>query len=791
MLFWNSKASSLRQLKKFVQAANYISAAQIYLQENFFLNEPLKPEHIKERLLGHWGTVPGINFVYAFCNYLIKKYEQEMMFILGPGHGFPGLQANLFLEGSLSKISKKIPYNEKGLCEIIRNFSWPYGYPSHSNPGAPGVILEGGELGYALATSYGAAFDNPNLIVTCLIGDGEAETGATATAWHSNKFLDPKTCGAVLPILHVNGYKISGPTIFGRMSNRELENLFSGYGYLPIIVEGKNLFSPMRKAMERAYGEIKAIQKKARNGKKPIVSPRWPMIILKSPKGWTGIHKIGNKLLEGNFLSHQVIAGNCKHDPEELRLVEEWFASYNFQKHFNPKTGFSKSITDVLPPQHLRMGMCPHAFGGKIRKPLKLPDINAVKIPLIEPGQLSGNSMFKAGDYLRDVFHMNRNEKNFRLFSPDETYSNRIMAVFEQTKRAFVWPLQKNDQDMGHDGRVMEMLSEQNLQGFFQGYILSGRHGVFASYEAFIQIVSSMVDQYAKFIKASAEFPWRKPVSSMNYILSSLGWRQDHNGYSHQNPGFISNMLVKHGNFISVYFPADANGMLVTLEDCLTDTNRINVIVAGKNYLPQWRTLAQARDQQKKGLATWDFASHQNPDIVFASSGDYPTQEALAAVNMMRFILPSVKVRYVNVSELTALGLGDEKKPMSDKDFVAHFTKDKPIIFNFHGYPDTIKRMFFARSSGKRIVINGYTEEGSTTTPFDLQIRNHTSRYQLVSQACASLEQGKVISKSQAAPIKKLIVRKLDEHRKYIIQYGIDPDELANWKWGQYPAELK
>jgi xylulose-5-phosphate/fructose-6-phosphate phosphoketolase len=789
-MFWSSKYPSIRQIKRYVQAANYISAAQIYLKDNVLLNEKLKSEHIKERLLGHWGTVPGINFVYAYCNYLIKKYDQEMLFVLGPGHGFPALQSNLFMEGSLTKFYKKIPYNEKGLEEVIRNFSWPYGYPSHSSPGAPGVILEGGELGYALATAYGAVFDNPDLIVPCLIGDGEAETGATATAWHSNKFLDPKTCGAVLPILHLNGYKISGPTIFGRMSNKELTSLFSGYGYLPIIVEGKDLYRPMLRAMEKAYKEIKSIQKKARLGKHPMVSPRWPMIILKSPKGWTGIHHIGSKLLEGNFLSHQVIANNCKKDPEELELVEKWFRTYDFQKHFNPEKGFSKSIKAVIPSDHLKMGLIKYAFGGKMRKDMKLPDAKKYQIRLIEPGQLSGNSMYKTGDYLKEILHLNRSEKNFRIMSPDETYSNRINAVFDETTRAFEWPLQKNDQDMSPSGRVMEMLSENTLQGFMQGYILTGRHSIFVSYEAFIQIVSSMVDQYAKFIKASAEFPWRKPVSSMNYILTSLGWRQDHNGFSHQNPGFISNMLIKHGSFISVYFPADVNGMLVTLEDCFSDKNRINIIVAGKNFLPQWRTLAEAKSQQKKGYATWDFASHKNPDVVMASAGDYPTQEALAAINILRFILPKVKVRYVNVSELTSLGLGDEKKKMSKKEFIEHFTKDKPIIFNFHGYPDTIKRMFFGHSSGKRVVVNGYTEEGSTTTPFDLQVRNNTSRYQLIAQVCDFLRQSKVLSAKEALDTRKMIQKKIEDHRAYVKLHGIDPEVLTNWKWGEYPAEL-
>lgn len=790
-MIWNRKAPSLRQIRKYVEAANYLAATQIYLQDNIFLKERLKPEHIKDRLLGHWGTVPGINFVYAFCNYLIKKYDQEMLFVLGPGHGFPALQANLFIEGSLTKhFPKTIPYTEKGIEEIIKKFSWPYGYPSHSNPGAPGVILEGGELGYALSTAYGAVLDNPDLIVPCLIGDGEAETGPTATAWHANKFLDPKTCGAVLPILHVNGYKISGPTIFGRMSNKELENLFSGYGYMPIIVEGKNLYAPMMKAMERAYKQIKKIQKKSRDGKEELIKPRWPMIILKSPKGWTGIHNIGNKLLEGNFLSHQVIAKDCKKDDRQLEMVENWFRSYHFEKHFTVGKGFSRDIKAVIPPDQLKMGLSKYSQGGKIRKPLKVPELGKMSIRMIEPGQLSGNSMYKAGDYYRELFKLNKKQKNFRIMSPDETYSNRIMAVFNETQRSFVWPRKKNDIDMAADGRVMEMLSEHTLQGFMQGYVLTGRHAAFVSYEAFIQIVSSMADQYAKFIKASREFPWRKPVSSITYILTSLGWRQDHNGFSHQNPGFLGSMLMKHGHLVSTYFPADANSMLATLEDCSNDTDRINIIVAGKNYLPQWRTLTEARQQQKKGLSIWDFASHKNPDVVIASAGDYPTQEALAAVNIIRHMVPKAKIRYVNVSELTALGIGDESKEMSKKDFIHYFTKDKFIIFNFHSYPTIIKTMFFGHSSAKRVQINGYCEEGSTTTPFDLQVRNGTSRYQIVLQACENLKNEKKISASEYKKIESLIRKKIRDHGQFIRKYGVDPEELSNWRWGEFPAEF-
>ncbi|MDP3976331.1 MAG: phosphoketolase family protein [bacterium] len=789
MFFW-SKAPSIGQIKKYVRAANYLGAAQIYLQDNFFLKEELKFEHIKPRLLGHWGTVPGINFVYAFCNYLIKKHDQKMLFVLGPGHGFPALQANLFLEGTLSKFYKQIPYNEKGMVEIIRKFSWPYGYPSHSNPSAPGVILEGGELGYALSTSFGSVFDNPDLITVCLIGDGEAETGPTATAWHGTKFLDPATCGAVLPILHLNGYKISGPTIFGRMSNDELYHLFTGYGYYPLIVEGKNLYRPMKRAMDKAYEMITAIQKSARKGKK-VVSPRWPMIILKSLKGWTGIHKLGEKLLEGNFASHQVIAKNCKQDAEELKFLEKWLRTYQFDKLFSPQKGFSRAVEKVIPPLQLCMGNNKHAFAGKIRKPLRLPRLEKLALRLKSPGAINGNPMITAGDYLKEIFRLNKKTKNFRLMSPDETYSNKLSAVFQETDRAWQWPRKDFDEDMSPHGRVMEMLSEHTLQGFLQGYVLTGRHAIFTSYEAFIQIVSSMVDQYAKFIKASQDIHWRQSVPSLNYILSSLGWRQDHNGYSHQNPGFVSNVLMKHGGFTSVYFPVDVNTMLVTLEDCLNDTDRINIIVSGKNFLPQWLTLDEARTQAKKGIMTWKFASHPNPDIILTSAGDYPTQETLAAVNIIRFILPRVRVRYVNVSELTALGIGDENDSMTKDDFVNFFSKDKPIIFNFHGYPATIKEMFFGHGSGKRVQINGYTEEGSTTTPFDLQVRNNTSRYQLVKQAVGFLMETKKITSKDGKKILGFINKQLMEHIVYVVKHGVDPSSITDWKWGECPQEFK
>ncbi len=579
---------NIENIKKYFRAVNYLSTAQIFLQDNYLLERPLKPDDIKKRLLGHWGTCPGISFVYAHLNYLVKKHNIDMLYVVGPGHGFPAVQSNLFLEGTLSKYYPEVTFDYNGIADIVNRFSWPYGYPSHSSPGAPGVILEGGELGYSLSTSYGAILDNPDMVVACLVGDGEAETGPIAAAWDLNKIIDPATNGAVLPILHLNGYKISGPTLYARMSNEELQKLFEGHGYKVYFVEtdGTNetedkAHQDMIETLENCYSDIRKIQIDAReNG--TTVKPAFPMIILRSPKGWTGIEYLKGKKVNNNHYSHQVVTKDPRIDQEELLALQDWLASYKFEELFDKENGFIKEIFEILPDEKYLIGNNKHAHGGpEVYKPLKLPEVTKHEEDASRPGQQGSSSMIRAGEYLNDVFKLNADNKNFRLFSPDETYSNKLDKVFDTTSRAFVWPKEDWDQDMEYDGRVMEVLSEHSLQGLMQGYVLTGRHGIFASYEAFIQVVVSMAEQYAKFLKQSKDYKWRGTIPSFNYILTSSGWRQDHNGFSHQNPGFIDNMLQRQGDFVNVYFPADGNSMLAVTEKALQDTNGINVIVAG------------------------------------------------------------------------------------------------------------------------------------------------------------------------------------------------------------------
>ncbi len=767
-----NKKEAVESIKKYVRAVNYLSAIQIYLKNNFFLEKKLNFEDIKPRLLGHWGTCPGINFVYANLNYLIKKHELNMMFVLGPGHGFPALQSNLFLEGSLGKFYKEATHTKQGIEYIAKNFSWPYGFPSHSNPGAPGVIVEGGELGYSLSTAYGAILDNPELIVACLIGDGEAETGATATAWHINKFIDPKTNGAVLPILHLNGYKISGPTILGRMSNKELKSLFYGYGYDPIIVEEPNIYEKMIDELEECYIKIKKIQSK--NG---ILSPRFPMIILRTQKGWTGIKTLNGEKLEGNCLSHQVIAKEAKTNLKELEAVEKWFGSYNFNQLFN--NGFIEEIKEIIPK--LPMGLNKHALGWKNYKELKLPNIKKFEEDSTKPGTIGSSSMRRVGAYLNEVFKLNKN--NFRLMSPDETYSNKLDKIFKTTKRSFVWPIKEWDKDIGRNGRVIEMLSEHTLQGLSQGYILTGRHCVFASYEAFIEIVSSMADQYEKFLKIAGETSWRGDVSSLNYILTSSGWRQEHNGFSHQNPKFISGMLERTNCLSKVYFPADGSSTLVVLKKCLESKNGINIIVAGKTVEPRWLTIEKAEKELQTGLSIWEFASDKNPEIVFVGIGDYLTKECLAAIDILKNEIPEIKIRFVNIMELSSIGIGNETCRIPLNDFENYFTKDKPVIFNYHGYPNDIKAILCDHKNPERFKVHGYIENGSTTTPFDMHVRNKTSRYHLLIEALMLLEKNNVIKKYKTQKIIKKYEKKLKEHSEYIKEYGIDPDEIEKWQW--------
>lgn len=775
----------IESIRRYVRAANYVSAAQIYLQENFLLERKLSYDDIKPRLLGHWGTCPGINFVYANLNYLIKKHACEFMFVLGPGHGFPALQANLFMEGTLGKYYPEATQDLKGLGFICKNFSWPYGFPSHSNPGTPGVILEGGELGYSLSTSYGAALDNPELIVACLVGDGEAETGPTATAWHINKFIDPKINGAVLPILHLNGYKISGPTIFGRMTNRELKSLFYGYGYEPYIVEGKDPYEKMAATMEECYQKIRAIQKQAREGSGPVVSPRFPMIVLKTLKGWTGIKKLKGQKIEGNCLSHQVVGTNAKTDLVELHAVEKWLRTYNFGELFSSAGGFAEEIKNLVPEPKLRIGDSRHTMGGeRAMKELKLPTAEEFAEDAARPGTVGSSSMRRAGLFLEKIFELNREHKNFRLFSPDETYSNKLDEVFKTTARSFVYPIEEWDKDLRADGRVIEMLSEHTLQGLFEGYILTGRHAVFASYEAFIQIVSSMADQYSKFLHSARNISWRGDIPSLNYILTSSGWRQEHNGFSHQNPGFIHEILDKPGDFSHVYFPPDGNSTLVVLKKCLSSKKEINVIVAGKTQEPRWLTPALAEEEMEHGVMIWDFASDENPDIVLSGVGDYLTKESLAAIDIVKTEAPEIKVRFVNVMELTPSGIGNFGLKNSEDHFDDYFTHDKPVIFNFHGYPNTLKQVLFDEQDGSgRFSVHGYREHGSTTTPFDMHVRNQTSRYHLAKEVFVKMGAAGIITKDKAADLARKYEQKLEDHGRYIRKYGLDPEEIENWEW--------
>ena len=779
-------------LSKYIRAADYLSAAQIYLRSNFLLTEPLTAKDIKPRLLGHWGTCPGINFTYAHLNRAITVHDLDMMFVLGPGHGFPAIQANLFLEGTLSKYYPQIPRTTVGVAELFKKFSWPYGFPSHSNPEAPGVILEGGELGYALATSFGSILDNPKLITACLVGDGEAETGPTATAWHLNKLINPATNGAVLPILHLNGYKISGPTFFGRMSDEELMALFTGYGYEPHIVDAyteTDVHTRMSSVLDNAVEAIRFTQHCSREGTLSK-TPKWPMIILRTPKGWHSIDYLDGKRIEDNNFSHQVIAEQAKTNPEHLAKLEEWLRSYRFHELFDGEK-FDDEIESLVPASDRRMGDTSHARGGEPHyKPLTLPELSDYAATstcnLDDPICGMESSMEKIGAYFRDAMRLNEENRNLRLMSPDETYSNKLQAVFEYTDRAFVWPHKDWDIDLAHDGRVLEMLSEHSLQGLLQGYVLTGRHGVFASYEAFIQIVASMADQYAKFLRIARTVSWRGTIPSLNYILSSTGWRQEHNGFSHQNPGFIDGILQRQGEFTYVYFPPDANTALVTFDRVMRSSQEINVMVCGKRPLPIWRTLEEAKSDVADGIAIWDFASDDDPHMVFASAGDYPTQEVLAAISIVRQEVPAFRMRYVNITSLSTIGfgIGNAHNNVGRERFVHYFTDDKPVRMNFHGYPQTIKQILFDYGcDATRFIVHGYEESGSITTPFDMMVRNHVDRFHLAMEAFALAEDQGVLNAQEAMMLREKYEKKLADHTAYIIEFGDDPENITNWIW--------
>lgn len=769
------------KIQKYVRAANYLAVTQIYLQNNALLNEPLRSENIKPKLFGHWGTCPGINFVYAHVNYLIKKHSQQTIFVLGPGHGLPALQANLFLEGTLEKYYKSATRDEAGINYVSKMFSWPYGFSSHCSPETPGLILEGGELGYSLASAYGAVLDNPDLLAVCLIGDGEAETGAIATAWHANKLIDPAVNGAVLPILHLNGYKISGPTIFGSMSDEELNELFTGYGYEPHLVEGDSIDQKMIETLEQCYQRINEIQSKARSGV-PDERPRFPMIIFKSLKGLTTIKELRGQAIEGTIRAHQVVMPTVRDDEEELKLLESWLKSYKFEELFSPEMGFSNDVLDIVPPPNIRMGDNEHMFGNHYHA-LHLPDASILEKVLNEPGDIQSNSMRMAGIYLKELFDLNKESRNLRLLSPDETYSNRLDDVFQVTSRGYVWPHSKDDRDITRDGRVMEMLSEHTMHGLAQGYVLTGRHAVFTTYEAFAQIFSSMAHMYQKFLKYVRKMPWRLDIPSINYLLTSTVWRQEHNGYSHQNPSFVSGMLEKHNDFVKAYFPVDDNSMLAVMEEAMGSKNQMNIITAGKTPEPRWLSYDQAKESLVEGLSVWDFASDKNPHIVLVGIGDYVTKELMAAIDLVKREAPEIRIRMVNILRLQAACSCDDEYHPQIPNAEKYFTVDKPVIVNFHGYPETMKSILFNLKNPERFSVHGYEEEGGTTTAFDMQVRNHTDRYHIATEIVEKVHsKGDIDDSKLQARVSKWNSALVD-HKKYIQDVGADPAEIENWQW--------
>jgi len=771
---------------RYRRAVNYIAAAQIYLQDNPLLEEPLRPEHIKPRLLGHWGTAPGINLIYTHLNRLIVRTDASVLLITGPGHGAAANLANMYLEGTLAEYFPELTLDRDGLRKLMTWFSWPNRFPSHLCPEYPGVIHEGGELGYALSTAFGAVLDNPDLLAVCIVGDGEAETGPTAGAWHSNKFLNPGTDGAVLPILHLNGFKIANPSIFGTMSHDELITLFTGYGYAVRIIKlSDQIDADFDAALTWAYQEICHLQANARAGRAPQ-RPQWPMLILETPKGWTGPRVVDGKAVEGSFRSHQVPAKEAKTNPVHLKVLENWLMSYHPQELFDKNGRPADDILALCPKGDKRIAQNPHSHGGKVRRPLELPPVESHAVDLDVRGGKAVSAVAKLGEYLREVVRLNQEWRNFRIVCPDELESNRLDAVLEVTNRQYVWPIPEVMEHTGPDGRVMEVLSEHNCQGWLQGYLLTGRHGVFPCYEAFLPIVDGMMNQYAKFLKSSLEVSWRKPISSLNYLLTSEAWRQEHNGYSHQGPGFISNLLTKKGHTYRIYLPPDANCLLYTVEQCLRSTSKINLVIAGKQPMPQWLTMDEAKDHCQAGVSVWRWASTfdgEDPEIVLACCGDNLTFEVMAAVDLLRQEAPDWRIRVVNVLDLLVLGIPQKYPGGLDEDrFQRIFPLNTPVIFNFHGYTAAIKQMAWERPENQRFDINGYREEGTTTTPFAMQIANRTSRYHLVIQCAQKIAKRNPNRSAQAEALVVKYERKIAEHGAYIQEHGVDMPEIANWQ---------
>ncbi len=771
-----------RKMDAYWRAANYLSVGQIYLFDNPLLKRPLKKEHIKPRLLGHWGTTPGLNLVYVHLNRLIKEHDLNMIYVTGPGHGGPGLVANTYLEGTYSEFYPEISQDEHGMKHLFKQFSFPGGIPSHVAPETPGSIHEGGELGYALSHAYGAAFDNPDLIVACVIGDGEAETGPLATSWHSNKFLNPVRDGAVLPILHLNGYKIAGPTVLARIPRDELQSLMRGYGHEPYFVEGDDpmeVHQQMAATLDTIISDIQSIQRDART-RGFRKRPRWPMIVMRTPKGWTGPKKVDGKVIEGTFRAHQVPMGDME-KAEHVRILSRWMKSYKPEELFDKTGKLIPELAELAPNGARRMSANPHANGGLLMKDLRMPEFcdYAVKVP--KPGSVTAEATRIQGDFIRDL--MKQNPENFRVFSPDETSSNRWGSVFEVTNRCSTAEVFPYDENVSADGRVMEMLSEHQCEGWLEGYLLTGRHGFFSCYEAFIHIVDSMFNQHAKWLKVTRHIPWRRPIASLNYLLSSLVWRQDHNGFSHQDPGFIDHVVNKKAEVIRVYLPPDANTLLSVTDHCLRSRNYVNVIVSGKQPAAQWLDMDSAIKHCTAGLGIWTWASSDQggePDVVMACAGDIPTLETLAAVQILREYAPELKVRVVNVVDLMTLQPKTEHPHgLSDHDFDTLFTEDKPVIFAFHGYPWLIHRLTYRRTNHRNIHVRGYKEEGTTTTPFDMVVLNDLDRFHLVDDVIDRVPS----LGSRAAYAKQIIRDKLIDHKTYIHRYGEDMPEVRDWKW--------
>ncbi|HEY5682180.1 MAG TPA: phosphoketolase family protein [Sulfuricaulis sp.] len=778
-------ANELHRLDAYWRAANYLSVGQIYLLDNPLLRIPLTLEHIKPRLLGHWGTTPGLNFIYAHLNRVIKRDDLNMIYITGPGHGGPGLVANTWLEGSYSEVYPDVQRNAEGMKKLFRQFSFPGGIPSHVAPETPGSIHEGGELGYAISHAFGAAFDNPDLIVACVVGDGEAETGPLATAWHSNKFLNPIHDGAVLPILHLNGYKIANPTILARISRDELESLFIGYGYKPYFVEGADpqlVHQQMALVLDTVISEIKASQAQAR-ATGSVTRPRWPMIVLRTPKGWTGPKEVDGKKTEDHWRSHQVPFSEMAEKPGHIHLLEQWMNSYRPEELFDEIGALRPELAELAPTGTRRMGANPHANGGILLKDLRLPDFRDYAVEVLKPGQSRAEATRVMGNFLRDVMRLNLERGNFRVMGPDETASNRLGALLEVTGRTWLADTLPEDDHLAADGRVMEILSEHTCQGWLEGYLLTGRHGFFSCYEAFIHIVDSMFNQHAKWLKVSREIPWRQPIASLNYLLTSHVWRQDHNGFSHQDPGFIDHVVNKKADVIRVYLPPDANSLLYVTDKCLRSRDFINVIVAGKQLEAQWLDMDAAVTHCTKGIGIWEWASNDegtDPDVVMACAGDVPTLETLAAVDLLRKHQPDLKVRVVNVVDLMTLQPREEHPHgLSDKDFDTLFTIDKPIIFAYHGYPWLIHRLTYRRTNHPNLHVRGYKEEGTTSTPFDMVVRNDLDRFHLVADVIDRVPS----LGSRAAYLKQRMRDKRIRHREYIARHGQDMPEVRDWKW--------